>query len=143
MARTARRSQPTVGVTFGDAFHLPHAESRLLCSARPNLLIEGPESTTDAVLVALTPHLRQPLWTWCAGVQNGTLIVRRVNQLDGGQQKELLEWLEVATGRVQVIATSSEPLFPLVKRGTFLDVLYYQLNVVRVEVTATSLSHAS
>src|SRR5215471_17697553 len=137
MARTARRSRPTVGV-IGDAFHLPHAEFHLLCSVRPNLLVEGPESTTDSLLVALTPHLRQPLWTWCAGVQNGTLVVRCVNRLDRGQQKQLLEWLEVATGRVQVIATSSEPLFPLVKRGTFLDVLYYRLNVFRVEVTAAS-----
>ena len=140
MARAARwRSQPTVGATFGDAFHLPHEESRLLCSARPNLLVEGPESTTDTVLVALTPHLRQPLWTWCAGVRNGTVVVRGVNRLDRGQQMQLVEWLEGATGRVQVIATSSEPLFPLVKRGTFLDVLYYRLNVVRVEVTAESL----
>ena len=43
-------------------------------------------------------------------------------------------WLDDAVGTVQVIATTSEPLFPLVERGAFLDVLYYRLNILRVEV---------
>ena len=33
-----------------------------------------------------------------------------------------------------MISTTAEPLFALVERGAFLDVLYYRLNVVRVEV---------
>jgi hypothetical protein len=118
---------------------VPRAESRLLSRARPNLLLEGSESALDAALVALTPQLRQPLWRWRAGRSfrlpfepPGALVLRDVSRMDPDQQHQLLDWLDVTGRRVQVISSTSERLFPLVERGTFLDVLYYRLNVVRV-----------
>jgi len=133
------RSQPTIGATSGGTLRVPRAESRLLSRARPNLLLEGSESALDAALVALTPQLPQPLWTWRAGRSfrlpsepHGALVLRDVSRMDPDQQHQLLDWLEVAGRRVQVISSTSEPLFPLVERGTFPDALYYRLNVVRV-----------
>jgi transcriptional regulator of acetoin/glycerol metabolism len=35
---------------------------------------------------------------------------------------------------VQVISTTSRPLFSLVERGAFLRELYYKLNVVRIDL---------
>jgi hypothetical protein len=137
---TRWRSQPTMGATSGGVFRLP-TQSPVFCPARLRICSwKGP--TIDAALVALKPHVRQPLWTWCAGLSvrlppepDGTLVVRNVSRLDRDQQQQLVDWLHVAAGRVQVISTASEPLFALVEHGIFLDVLYYRLNVVRVELT--------
>jgi transcriptional regulator of aromatic amino acid metabolism len=61
--------------------------------------------------------------------------VQEVYRLDDSQQRQLMMWLDDAVGTVQVIATTSEPLFPLVERGAFLDVLYDRLNVLLVAVS--------
>jgi hypothetical protein len=109
--------------------------------AKPNLLLEGPEPQLEAALTSLIPFLSHPLVTWCGGIpgalpadHSGTLVVRQVDSLDGDQQQRLSRWLDDTIGRVQVIATTSEPLFEMVERGAFCDTLYYRLNVVRVEV---------
>ena len=39
------------------------------------------------------------------------------------------------TTDVQVVSTAKAPLFPLVERGAFLDRLYYQLNIVYLDLT--------
>ncbi len=36
---------------------------------------------------------------------------------------------------VQIVSTCGKPLFPLVERGEFLNRLYYQLNVVYLDLT--------
>jgi transcriptional regulator of acetoin/glycerol metabolism len=36
---------------------------------------------------------------------------------------------------VQIVSTCGQPLFPLVERGEFLNRLYYQLNVVYLDLT--------
>jgi hypothetical protein len=116
-------------------------ESLALSPIRPNVLLEGPEPLLEAVVAALTPQLPCPLATWCGegplpDERRGTLVVPEVHRLDDHQQRQLLRWLADTVGTVQVIAMTSEPLFPMVRRGAFLDVLYYRLNVVRVEVPA-------
>jgi len=40
--------------------------------------------------------------------------------------------------RIQVVTTSAEALLPLVTNGAFLATLYYRLNVIYVDVTASS-----
>src|SRR5262252_9510945 len=103
-----------MGPKSGGVLPLPRAEFRVLSHLRSNLLLEGPESAIDATLAALKPHLSQPLWTWCTGLAirlpgepNGTLIVREVSRLDHDQQQQLVDWLDLAAGRVQVISTTS------------------------------------
>jgi Sigma-54 interaction domain len=113
-------------------------ESLLFSSTRPNLLLEGPEAQVQAVVAALRPLLLRPVTAWCGGglpdEHRGTLIVQEIHRLDDTQQRQLMIWMDDSVGTVQVIATTSEPLFPLVERGAFFDVLYYRLNILRVEV---------
>jgi transcriptional regulator of acetoin/glycerol metabolism len=56
--------------------------------------------------------------------------------LDAKQQIHLLHWLDLINERlqVQVVSTTSEPLFPLVQTGAFLADLYYKLNIVLIDL---------
>ena len=51
-------------------------------------------------------------------------------------RQQLLQWLDQINERlhVQVVSTTSEPLFPLVQTGAFLADLYYKLNVVLMDL---------
>jgi hypothetical protein len=128
-----------------------HVEWDLVIRARSNLLLAGSLSETDAMLVALKPHLRAPLRKYKpkTGVpvpqpREGTLVLLEVDRLNGKQQAQLVRWLDRFDehGRVQVVSTTSEPLFSLVETGAFLARLYYRLNVVRLDLTASGESTA-
>ena len=113
--------------------------SELLAHAgvRPSVLIEGPDSA--AVFEAVGPCLAPPIVIW-NGTNRlrvepvGTLVVSNVDGLDNDQQHQLMRWLDATSGAPQVISTTAQPLFPLVKRGMFLEALYYRLNTVRVDL---------
>jgi hypothetical protein len=150
-AATRWRPQLTIGSGKVTADHqrpifLPfdlHTEWDLVIRARSNLLLAGSLSATDAMLVALKPHLRAPLLQ-CkpeTGVpvpqpREGTLVLLEVDRLDLKQQAQLVKWLDRfdERWRVQVVSTTSEPLFSLVETGAFLASLYYRLNVVRMDL---------
>ena len=53
--------------------------------------------------------------------------------LADAEQQRLYEWLDAQGGRVRVITTSHEPLYPMVVARTFLEPLYYRLNIVCVD----------
>jgi hypothetical protein len=134
----ARPHRPATGEAMS---RLAIDEFLLLASAHTNLLLEGQEPRLEAVLTVLTPSLSRPVTTWSQGTLSpgegrGTLIVPRVDRLDGDQQRQLVHWLEKTGGTARVIATTSVPLFALVQRGTFLDRLYYLLNIIRLELPA-------
>ena len=126
----------------GEPMSLPPVEEfLLLASVHTNLLLEGQEPQLDAVLDVLVPRLSRPVTTWSQGilvpgVDRGTLIVPKVDRLDDDQQRQLVHWLEKTAGSVRVIATTSVSLFALVQRGSFLDRLYYLLNIIRLEFPA-------
>jgi Sigma-54 interaction domain len=113
-------------------------EWRLLVTARANVLLEGAPETTDVIVGEAMEWLPTPHATWCGtpprGDRPATLIVRSVSALDQDQQHSLFDWLDAPGDRVQVISTTSEPLFPMVVRGAFLEGLYYRLNVMRLDV---------
>ena len=126
-----------------------HAEWDLVVRVRCNLLLVGSSPTTNAMLVALESHLRGPLqhYTPKTGVPvpqplEGTLVLLEVARLDLEQQAQLLWWLDQFDERwqVQVVSTTSAPLFPLVETGAFLTSLYYRLNVVRMNLTSSGES---
>ena len=52
-------------------------------------------------------------------------------------QLRLVDWLERAKGRTQVVSTSSVPVLPRVHSGGFIERLYYRLNTVCVDVTSS------
>jgi Sigma-54 interaction domain len=114
---------------------------QLLLSARPNTLLEGPHETTDAIVGEAMEWLAEPYATWCGAPpvrcdRPATLLVRSVSALDQDQQQALLAWLDAPGSRMQVISTTTDPLYPLVSRGAFLPNLYYRLNVLLLDVAS-------
>ena len=114
-------------------------EWRLLLTVRPNVLLEGSEAATDAVVSEAMGWLPKPHATWTGAPtpdRPATLVVRSLSSLDRDAQQSLLAWLEAPGDQVQVISTTTEPLYPLVIRGDFLPNLYYRLNVLLLDIAA-------
>ena len=132
------RSPPGVGFRV----HAPADDWSLLQASHPNVLVSGPRDATQACLLALTPSLQAPVHdgSACDALPTmrtgGSLILRDVDALDSEQQHQLLRWLnDPRNGQTQVISVTAAPLYAAVRTGTFLDPLYYRLNVVHFEVT--------
>lgn len=119
-----------------------HAELLLMGMPRVNLLLIGSDGVVRNVLQTL--DLQEPVTTWRSGQQlvlppvsrTKTLILQDVGALSAGDQLRLLEWLENAVGRTQLISTTPTPLLPRVHAGEFIETLYYRLNTVCVDVSA-------
>jgi hypothetical protein len=115
----------------------------LMGMPRVNLLLIGIDGGVWNILETLLPELHEPIVAWAPGQRltlppvsrTGTMILHEVGGLSLDDQRRLLEWSERAAGLAQIICTSSSPLLPRVKAGTFLDVLYYRLNTISVDVT--------
>lgn len=108
---------------------------------RPNMLMCGPVAAVNTTLAILRPFLQQPVFQWGCDTHGslpqhltGTLILEHASTAHGEQQRLILDWLDARTLHVQVIATTEEPLFPLVQRGVFLDRLYYKLNMLYLDL---------
>jgi DNA-binding transcriptional MerR regulator len=114
-----------------------------LMRRHPNLLISGPREATDAFVLALTPSFRLPIHRFACDAlltlppAGGTLMLDGVEALDGRQQETLLGWLdEYSHAEMQVISIAPTALYPHVQAGTFLEALFYRLNVICVEVSS-------
>jgi sigma-54-interacting transcriptional regulator len=119
------------------------AEWDAVCQGYHNFLLVGTPSATNGMLAAMAPHFGEPLQRFSpkAGLpvpqpSEGTLILLEVARLDAKQQTQLLRWLDQfdQRSRVQVVSTTSKPLFSLVEKGAFLVDLYYKLNIVRIDL---------
>ena len=121
-----------------------HVYLHLMGTPRVNLLLIGIDGGVWSVLERLLPDLHQPIATWTAGqrfvlppvARTGTFILHEVGALSLDDQRRLLEWSERAAGLVQIISTTSAPLLPRVHAGGFIEILYYRLNTVSVDVTS-------
>jgi hypothetical protein len=113
-------------------------EWRGVCTSHHNVLLEGPAAATDAILLIVEPHLREPVYWKRRGApltlppgEVGALILQDVGDLGVEEQAKLLTWLDgTAIRRTQIVSTTAGPLFSLVKRGRFSASLYYRLNVM-------------
>lgn len=118
-------------------------EWRLARRTRANLLLTHAGGVIQSVLELLQPDLDEPIATWCPGerlvlppaTRAGTMILQDVGALAKEDQRRLLEWLERASGRTQVVSTTAASLLPRVEAGAFIDTLYYRLNTVCLDVT--------
>ena len=114
------------------------AEALRLASTGANMLIQRrSKRETEAALAILLPHLGRPISTWqgdSAPPVDGcaTLVVADVDGLTPNQQCRLLHWLDARPRRVQVVATSATPVFPLVQFGLFSEALFYRLNTILI-----------
>lgn len=90
--------------------------------------------------------------TWCAApvhlvrlpgpldlplARHGTVVVADASALTIEQQIELHDWLNAGRGGVQIVSITSQPIWPLVETGRFLEGLFYRLNVVTLEACDT------
>jgi len=120
-------------------------DCRLARSAGVNLLIVVPERA-NGFADLLMAELATPVVAWRPGerlmlpqpLQTGTLLLHNVGALSLLDQRYLVEWLERAAGRTQVVSTTPTALLPLVQAGTFLARLYYRLNTVCVDLNVTA-----
>jgi hypothetical protein len=125
--------------------HSPLLEFSLHCTAewrspQHNVLLEGPATSTDAVLRILAPHLQGPVMWKPRGAafevpagDVGALILQDVDGLSAQEQSRLLTWID-ANPDVQIVSTTEYRLFALVARGCFDAALYYRLNVILLNV---------
>jgi hypothetical protein len=105
---------------------------------RSNCLVIGLDVLVEDVLMILGSTFRSPitvmradqLYDLPSASGPGTVVIRGVSDLTSPDQVRLVEWLNQADGRLQVVSSSSEPLWPLVHEGRFLESLYYRLNII-------------
>jgi len=104
-------------------------------TAHPHALIIGSQSDAQARLVDHLDCLRAPIAHWRPRLTveppsaTGTLLIWDIDALNRIQQEQLLSWMD-GHPDVQVVSIADRPLFRLVLSGTFLDRLYYRLNVL-------------
>jgi Sigma-54 interaction domain len=127
-------------------------DCRLARAARVNLLVIHGEGVLQDLLEWLMLDLQSPIATpvatpmataLCTGeplvlppvARARTLILQDVGALTHADQHRLLDWLDRAAGRTQVVSTTPASLWPRVQTGAFIDRLYYRLNTVCMDVT--------
>jgi sigma-54-interacting transcriptional regulator len=121
---------------------LPASECQVMLKARPNVLLEGPQSAVEATLLALKPLFQAPVLSSPPDAplrlperEARTFVVRDVDRLTAEDQDRLFRWLAERPAGLQVIATTSRQLFEMTVDDAFLPALYYRLNVVRLAVS--------
>jgi len=108
------------------------------------VLVTGPDASIRAFLDELEPLVAAPLtYIDCGsdvtlnGLANGgTVVLLHLDRCGLAAQEQLMECLHLGPLETQVIGTSSRALFPLTETGAFLEMLYYQLNIVYIELAA-------
>jgi hypothetical protein len=113
----------------------------VLLTRRPNALLSGPREATHTCLLKVKPGFRLPIRRLACDdlgslpPPGGTVILDDVEVLDGQQQETLLRWLDEGShAEMQVISITAATLYDRVRAGTFLQALYYRLNVIHIEL---------
>ena len=103
-----------------------------------SVLLEGPSTATDAVLLLLQLELAASHQAGAPLVlpsnETRTLVVKDPCALTDEAQRGLLAWLGDANSARRIISTTVRPLFPLVADGRFDATLYYRMNVLLLRV---------
>jgi len=145
---TARRSPPVADNPPGGSERSSPDQAlevvQLAEKHRVNVMLLGTNDVVNRVMAALYERLPEPVARWSPGEQFmlpaaeqvGTIVLNDVGALAIQEQIQLLEWLNTAHGRTQVVSTAPTLLLPRVKAGAFIDTLYYRLNTVCLDGTA-------
>ena len=121
-----------------------HEDLRQMGMPRVNLLLAGAGGMTRNVVGMLLRDRDEPIASWAPGerlllppvARGGTVVLHEVGTLSYDDQLHLLDWLEHAVARTQVISTTSRPLLAQVESGAFIETLFYRLNTICLDVTA-------
>lgn len=119
-----------------------HDDLRSIGMPRVNMLLIGADDVVWRVL-GTQLQLASPIVTWQPGEPFNlpmagaarTVVIREVGKLTETEQVRLLDWLDGAVGRTQVVSTSATSLLPGLEEGAFINALYYRLNTVCVDLT--------
>jgi len=68
-------------------------------------------------------------------VPNSMVVIEDVAALSPDDQRTLLHWLD-RHGDALVLSFAVSPVFPLVTNGTFLEGLFYRLNIITLTIDA-------
>src|SRR5258706_3110109 len=121
-----------------------HEDLRSMGMPRVNVLLVGAGGMTRNVVGMLLRDRDEPIASWSPGerlllppvARGGTVVLHEVGTLAADDQLHLLDWLEHAVARTQVISTTSRPLLPQVQNGAFIERLFYPPNTICLDVTA-------
>ena len=107
-----------------------------LVATRANTVVVGNEDAALGVWTAVWPALQKPIY-WVDSDRlslprqsAGTLILQGAHALSRSAQQQLFEWLDRDAGATRVLTATPHSLFPLVEDGSFLEALYYRLNML-------------
>jgi hypothetical protein len=113
----------------------------LVVASRQNVLLQGAEPALHEAVTLLRRQLCGPIQHWLAGHGvplpprlAGATFLMDVDACSDAEQAALLEWLQEADCRVQVVSTTRRKLHDSVERGEFRADLYYRLNIVLLEL---------
>jgi Sigma-54 interaction domain len=120
----------------------PRRDLQVGSMPRTNVLVIGNPEATRIVVDMLRLDLRGPIARWRAGqpldlpspAHAATLVLENVSRLTPDEQFCVLRWLDDVRGRIRVVSTTNEPLWPRVQVGVFNEVLYYRLNTIFVDM---------
>jgi len=114
-----------------------------------NVLLAGRDEAVRLVVRTILGQVSKPVRIWSPGedfvlppIGPGTLVIHEVGALALREQIQLLEWSGSPHRNTQVISTTSAALIPRVSAGSFIDMLYYRLNTVYLDVTELEDSEA-
>ena len=115
---------------------IPTSDWDALVATRANTVVVGNEDAALGLLTAIWPTLQKPTCWVDAGRLSlprqsaGTVILESAHALSRAAQQQVFEWLDRDARATRVLTTTPHSLFPLVEDGSFLEALYYRLNML-------------
>jgi sigma-54-interacting transcriptional regulator len=142
-ALTASAESTPVGRPFGAMLTLPD-DCRLAGAVRANVLIVYRTAISRPRLGSLLAAMYAPVVTWRPGdplvlprvAPTAAILFHDVGALPLDDQQRLVDWLDRAEGRTQIVSMTPAPLLSRVAAGAFDPTLYYRLNVFCVDLSA-------
>ncbi len=129
--------------TDADVIHLTeeHLLRRLTSRGiRTNVLVTCRELPLNRVVRHLLEQLPPPVSVGVVSadlkmpeLSTGIWVLHDAAKLTSEQQSEVAQWIAGPGAGVRIVSIASEPLWPLVASGSFLEPLYYQLNTIVCE----------
>ena len=115
---------------------IPAGDWQTLVGTRANTVVVADDDAAMSVWTAVWPSLLKPVYWIDADRLSlprqsaGTLILQRAHALSGSDQQRMFDWLDRDARVTRILTTTPRALFPLVEDGTFLEALYYRLNML-------------